>query len=122
MPPSATDTSSLLKAMNYVPQAVAVFDSGLRLIVSNERYNDLLLLPADLRRPGTGLFDIALYMADRGDFGPGDAARLAVERINTLTAGIYLEPPARRWSGRQLFRRHGAGQGRDAARAGQPDA
>lgn len=87
MPLSDTDTTTnLLLAMDHVPQGVAVFDSGLRLVVSNQRYNALLMLPADLVRPGSALFDIALYMAERGDLGPGDATRLAIERINTLTA------------------------------------
>ena len=72
-------------AMDHIPQGVAVFDAGLRLVVSNKRYNSLLELPDDLVRPGSALFDIALFMAERGDLGPGDAARLAIERIKVLT-------------------------------------
>lgn len=79
-------SAALLVAVDYLPQGVAVFDSGLRLVVSNKRYNNLLHLPDDLIRPGSALFDIALFMAERGDLGPGDAARLAIERINVLTA------------------------------------
>ncbi|MBJ3784686.1 ATP-binding response regulator [Devosia sediminis] len=72
-------------AMDHIPQGVAVFDAGLRLVVSNQRYNRLLDLPDDLVRPGSALFDIALFMAERGDFGPGDAAQLAIDRIKVLT-------------------------------------
>ncbi len=72
--------------MDNVPLGIAVFDAGLRLITSNTRYNGLLALPSDLVRPGTALFDIALFMAERGDLGVGDAARLAIERINVLTS------------------------------------
>ncbi|NGP17281.1 ATP-binding response regulator [Devosia aurantiaca] len=79
-------TASLLAAMDFIPQGLAIFDAGLRLSVSNRRYNELLSLPTDLTRSGSALFDIALYLAERGDFGEGDAARLAIERINTLTA------------------------------------
>ena len=79
-------SANLAQAMDHIPQGVAVFDSGLRLVTSNRRYNSLLALPEALVRPGTPLFDIALYLADRGDLGPGDAARLAIERINLLTA------------------------------------
>ena len=78
--------ASLAQAMDHIPQGVAVFDSGLRLVTSNKRYNTLLALPEELVRPGTPLFDIALYLGDRGDLGRGDAARLAIERINLLTA------------------------------------
>lgn len=72
--------------MDFIPQGLAIFDAGLRLSLSNRRYNELLSLPTDLTRTGSALFDIALYLAERGDFGEGDAARLAIERINTLTA------------------------------------
>jgi len=72
-------------AMDHIPQGVAVFDAGLRLVASNSRYNSLLELPDDLVRPGSALFDIALYMAERGDLGPGDAAMLAIERIKVIT-------------------------------------
>lgn len=73
-------------AMDHIPQGVAVFDAGLRLVASNLRYNTLLDLPADLVRPGTALFDIALFMADRGDLGAGDPAQLAIERLKVVTS------------------------------------
>ena len=78
--------ASLRQALDHIPQGIAVFDAGLHLATSNSRYTTLLALPPALTRPGTPLFDIALFLGDRGDFGPGDAARLAIERINLLTA------------------------------------
>ncbi|UYN99396.1 MAG: PAS-domain containing protein [Devosia sp.] len=87
MPLHPEDPATALRlAINHIPQGIAVFDAGLRLVTSNTRYNDLLDLPADLTRPGTALFDLALFMAERGDLGEGDAARLAIERINLLTS------------------------------------
>src|SRR5215217_7835012 len=82
---SADSAASLRLAIDYLPQGVAVFDAGLRLVVSNRRYNLLLALPEDLTRAGAALFDIALFLSERGDLGPGDPARLAIERINLLT-------------------------------------
>ena len=79
-------THAIALAIDHIPQGVAVFDAGLRLVTSNQRYDSLLHLPADLTRPGSALFDIALFMAERGDLGPGDATQLAVERIKELTA------------------------------------
>lgn len=81
----ADSSSSLRLAIDYLPQGIAIFDAGLRLVVSNRRYNLLLALPEDLTRPGTPLFDIALFLSERGDIGPGDPARLAIERIKVLT-------------------------------------
>ena len=87
MPAHKYDAAAgLRQALDYIPQGIAVFDAGLHLATSNSRYNTLLALPPTLTRPGTPLFDIALFLGDRGDFGPGDAARLAIERINLLTA------------------------------------
>jgi len=83
--PAQEAATSLWQAMDHFPQGIAVFDAALRLVVSNSRYNDYLSLPPDLTRPGTALFDMALFLGDRGDLGPGDAARLAIERINLLT-------------------------------------
>lgn len=85
-PPNSVSAASLRQAIDHIPQGVAVFDAGLRLVTSNARYNSLLALPDALTRPNTPLFDIALFLGDRGDFGTGDAARLAIERINLLTA------------------------------------
>jgi len=79
-------TPGLRHAIDHVPQGIAVFDAGLRLTTANTRYDAMLALPEQLMKPGTSLFDIALYLADRGDLGPGDAGRLAIERINRLTA------------------------------------
>lgn len=85
-PPSSDPTASLRQAIDHIPQGIAVFDAALRLATSNARYNTLLDLPEALVKPGTPLFDIALFLGDRGDFGEGDAARLAIERINLLTS------------------------------------
>ncbi|MEQ8598480.1 MAG: PAS-domain containing protein [Devosia sp.] len=79
-------TRAIALAIDHIPQGVAVFDAGLRLVTSNQRYDSLLHLPADMTRPGSALFDIALFMAERGDLGPGDATQLAIERIKELTA------------------------------------
>lgn len=85
-PPNSDAAASLRQAIDHIPQGIAVFDASLRLVTSNARYNTLLELPEMLVQPGTPLFDIALFLASRGDFGTGDAARLAIERINMLTS------------------------------------
>lgn len=83
-PEQATD-ASLSQAVDFIPEGLAVFDADLHLVVSNQRYRELLDLPARLVASGTALYDIALYIAKRGDLGAGDPARLAAERVETLT-------------------------------------
>lgn len=86
MAPTLPDSAAGLRlAIDYVPQGIAVFDASLKLVLSNRRYNTLLALPEALTEPGTALFDIALFLSTRGDMGPGDPARLALDRINLLT-------------------------------------
>jgi len=84
--PAQNPADSLLQALDFVPQGVALFDAGLRLVTSNRRYNLLLALPEELTRPGASLFDIALFTAERGDLGPGDPTQLAAARLNLLTS------------------------------------
>lgn len=86
MTPPHMSASSLAMAIDYIPNGIAVFDAGLRLVTSNKPYNKLLALPEAMSVSGTALFDIALFLGERGDFGPGDAAQLAIERITLLTS------------------------------------
>jgi signal transduction histidine kinase len=82
-----TAETSLRRALDFVPQGVAVFDPDLHLVACNTRYRELLDLPARLVASGTALYDIALYIGKRGDLGPGDPIRLAAERVDGLTRG-----------------------------------
>jgi signal transduction histidine kinase len=77
--------TSLRRAVDYMPQGLAIFDGNLRLVTANSRYRDLLALPPQLTVDGTSLFDIALHLARRGDFGRGDAVELATLRVQILT-------------------------------------
>ncbi|MCS6758922.1 MAG: PAS-domain containing protein [Candidatus Devosia euplotis] len=98
MSPAHTDTtSSLSQAIDHISQGIAVFDARMRLVTSNARYNVLLELPDALQKTGTPLFDIALFLGDRGDLGDGDAARLGIERINLLTSSpmTIMQRPAK---------------------------
>jgi len=76
---------SLRTAVDFIPQGLAVFDRDLRLVTSNTRYRDLLALPASHVVPGTPLYDIALFLARRGDLGLGDPTFLAAQRVQELT-------------------------------------
>lgn len=76
---------ALRTAIDFVPQGLVVFDGELRLVTSNLRYRTLLNLPENLGFSGTPLFDIVSFLAQRGDFGVGDTARLVASRITELT-------------------------------------
>jgi signal transduction histidine kinase len=76
---------ALKRAADFIPQGLAVFDAALRLVTSNQRYHQLLDLPPQLVRPGTALYDIALYLGQRGDLGAGVPEELAGQRVRSLS-------------------------------------
>lgn len=84
MTASPTAEASLRRAIDFIPQGLAVFDADLHLVASNARYGELLDLPQRLLQPGTALYDIALFVGRRGDLGPGDAVQLASARVEVL--------------------------------------
>ena len=69
-----------------MPQGLAIFDRDLRLTTCNTRYRELLGLPDRLIAEGTVLYEIALFLGRRGDFGEGDPALLAAQRVADLSA------------------------------------
>ena len=81
---TASAEASLRRAVDFIPQGLAVFDADLHLVASNARYLELQGLPPRLAEPGTPLYDIALYVARRGDMGEGDPAMLAAARVEVL--------------------------------------
>ncbi len=76
----------LRRAVDFIPEGLAIFDADLRLVASNARYRELLDLPEPLVAAGTALYDLALFVGRRGDLGPGDAIQRAAERVETLTS------------------------------------
>jgi signal transduction histidine kinase len=77
--------TSLKRALDFMPQGLAVFDRDLLLTASNAQYREMLDLPSQLLKPGTSLFNIALFLALRGDLGDGVPADQARSRIAELT-------------------------------------
>ena len=80
---------SLRQAVDFIPQGLAAFDRDLRLVTANNKYRDVLALPPQLVTPDTPLYDIALFLARRGDLGPGDATYLAAQRVQELTGSPH---------------------------------
>jgi len=78
--------AALRRAADVIPEALAIFDPGLRLVTSNARYGEILQLPPALVRAGSPLYDIAMFLAERGDLGAGSVEALAAERVRSLTA------------------------------------
>ncbi|MBZ4023639.1 hybrid sensor histidine kinase/response regulator [Rhodobacter sp. TJ_12] len=55
--------------LNLIGQALSIFDSDLRLAVSNRQYQVMFDLPEHLTRPGTTFADTIRWLAERGEYG-----------------------------------------------------
>ncbi|MBV9014343.1 MAG: PAS-domain containing protein [Alphaproteobacteria bacterium] len=75
-----TDQGALLQStLENMGEGISVFDRHGRLIAWNARFVEILELPQPAGL--TSLYDILLYQARRGDFGPVDPVSEARERI-----------------------------------------
>jgi len=73
--------------MNSIHQGVVLFDENQKLAAWNARYPDTLNIDKDFFEPGLSLYDIARFIADRGDYGPGDPDEMARERVEKIWVG-----------------------------------
>lgn len=76
------EKSAVLEAtLENMGQGLAAFDADLRVTAWNTRLLDLLGYPPDLLRVGRPFADLVRYIAERGEYGPGDVEALVAERV-----------------------------------------
>jgi signal transduction histidine kinase/PAS domain-containing protein/ActR/RegA family two-component response regulator len=88
-------TVLLQTTVDAVGDGICAFDANLKLVAGNRRFLTLLDLPDRLGRKGADFADLIRHLAERGEYGPGDAEAQVAERVAI----------ARRWQPRQLERR-----------------
>ena len=89
---SLTETTriNLMAAgLNMIQQALSIFDSDLRLSVSNRRYQEMFEFPDHLVQPGVGFEDTIRYLVGRGEYGEVDDPEEAV-RVRVQTARAFV--------------------------------
>src|SRR5690554_7608349 len=96
--------ASLAAAIDHLPYGIAVFDARLDLVVANAPYRAGLALPASLLTPGTPMDGILLFMAQRGDLGPGTPQVLADQRRRLITAEATTLTQRTNFTGLQIGR------------------
>jgi Na+/proline symporter/signal transduction histidine kinase len=77
----------LQTALDHVGQGIAVFDKSLHLICWNRRFGEILDLPLDLVRVGTGLDEIVRFNAERETPGRDCLDALVADRVASYQAG-----------------------------------
>ena len=82
--------SLLQSVLEHIPGGVSIIDKELHFSAANKALLSVLDFPESLFQNGTPpLYDVALFNARRGDYGPGDPAQLAaavVERARSPVA------------------------------------
>jgi signal transduction histidine kinase/DNA-binding response OmpR family regulator/HAMP domain-containing protein len=95
----ATAANQTLRAtFDHMAQGVARFDGAGRLVAWNQQFRDLLDLPDTLLSEPFTFGEFIHYLANRGDFGPGDAAEQIRKRLGSLDkpyVGVRTLPDGR---------------------------
>jgi Na+/proline symporter/CheY-like chemotaxis protein len=71
----------LQTALDHVRQGIAVFDKDLHLVCWNRQFGEILALPPQLTRLGTGLDQILRFHAERDATAPAEVDTLVRERL-----------------------------------------
>ncbi|MCK6402872.1 MAG: PAS-domain containing protein [Sphaerotilus natans subsp. sulfidivorans] len=87
------DQAILQTIIDHLPSAVTMFDAQLRMVACNRQLRTLLEFPDSLFEPHLPtLYDLALFNAQRGEYGPGDPpeqARALCQRALTMQPHVF---------------------------------
>lgn len=79
----ASDDAALIKTgLNLIQQGLSIFNEELRLVSWNARFIEMFELPAGFVDDGLSFYDINLFLARRGEYGPGDPETLTLDRVS----------------------------------------
>jgi class 3 adenylate cyclase/PAS domain-containing protein len=100
-------------ALDNMPGALVFTDGDLRIVVCNNRFKEMYIVPQELLQPGRPYADFLRYLAENGYYGEGDVDALVAKRIQSLRnpSGMSFEDhtPDGRWY--RILRRRAAGGG-----------
>jgi Na+/proline symporter/signal transduction histidine kinase/CheY-like chemotaxis protein len=77
----------LQTALDHVSQGIAVYDRELRLVCWNRQFGEILDLPLELTRVGTGLNEILRYNAEHGAYGAQTVEEILRTHVEGHAAG-----------------------------------
>jgi len=90
---TTADHALLQSIIDHLPSAVTMFDANQRMVACNRQLRTLLDFPESLFEPTLPtLYDLALFNAHRGEYGPGDPEQLArelCERARTRQPHVF---------------------------------
>jgi class 3 adenylate cyclase len=108
----AQKEAQLQVALDNLPGALAYTDDNLNIVVCNERFKEMYIVPQELLQPGGSYAAFLRYLAENGYHGDGDVDAMVAQRVESLRSpsGKSFEDraPDGRWY-RVLRRRAAAG-------------
>ena len=81
----------LREAVENVSQGICMWDASHRLVVSNQRFLELMGLPPHFGAVGVRFQDYIRYNAERGEYGEGDVERMVAERLDLVRRPHVIE-------------------------------
>lgn len=75
------DVDEFLLALDFMPIGISIVDTRLQLRYCNAAFLNILDFPESLIQPGMGVEKLFEFNAQRGDYGPGDAAEQVQARM-----------------------------------------
>lgn len=67
--------------LKNMDQGVLMMDDDMRMVVANDKLYGMLDVPQERFGPGTPMRDIVTFLAERGEYGPGDIDTLVEARL-----------------------------------------
>ena len=77
----AAQSAVLRATLENIDQGLSAVDGNLRILARNQRFLDLLDVPASVAQPGAPFENFLRFNAERGEYGPGDIEQLTQERL-----------------------------------------
>ena len=71
-------------ALANMPGALVHTDENLNIVVCNDRFRDMYIVPAELVQPGRSYVGFLTYLAENGYYGVGDPAEQVAVRVESL--------------------------------------
>jgi class 3 adenylate cyclase/PAS domain-containing protein len=109
----AVGEAQLHVALDNMPGALVYTDADLKIVLCNDRFKAMYIVPQELLQPGCPYADFLRYLAQNGYYGEGDVGSLVAKRIQSLRdpSGMSFEDhtPDGRWY--RILRRRVAGGG-----------
>jgi PAS domain-containing protein/class 3 adenylate cyclase len=80
----AEKEAQLQVSLDNMPGALTYIDENSRIVICNDRFKEMYIIPPELMQPGRSYVDLLRYLAENGYYGAGDIDELVARRVESL--------------------------------------